>query len=109
MGWPDKLLNGTQRDWPLGYLHEKFASYRRDPEEYVAMMYPGQELLLGHALPPFQRPSVWTHAQNVRFLESAVLGVHLGTWCCNVADDYPTVTVDGRTCFDLTDTWLIDG
>jgi hypothetical protein len=109
MAWPEKLMRGTPRDWSLGYLYEKRKSYLRDPAKYLEMVYPGQEMLLGHALPPFQRPPVWTREQNVRFLESAVLGLHLGTWCCNVADDFPTVQVEGREYFDLTDTWLIDG
>ena len=109
MGWPERLMRGTPRDWSLGYLHERRVSYLRDPAKYVEMVYPDQELLLGHPLPPFQRPQVWTRAQSARFVESAILGLHLGTWCYNAADDYPTVKVAGRDYFDRTDMWLIDG
>jgi hypothetical protein len=109
MLWPRKLLQGSPRDWSLGYLYEKRASFLRDPEMAMAMVYPGQEMLMGHVLPPFQRPSVWTREQNVRFIESAVLGLHLGTWVYNSADHAPTVKVGGRDVFDRTDMWLIDG
>jgi hypothetical protein len=102
-------MRGTPRDWSLGYLYEKRTSYLRDPEKYVEAVYPGQEMLLGHVLPPFQRPKVWTEAQSVRFVESAIYGLHLGTWCYNVAADFPTVRIGGRECFDRTDMWLIDG
>lgn len=109
MVWPRKLLHGIPRDWSLSYLFEKRASFLRNPTQAMEMVYPGQEMLMGHALPPFQRPPVWTREQNVRFIESAVLGLHLGTWVYNSADDAPTVKVDGVEVFDKTDRWLIDG
>jgi hypothetical protein len=109
MAWPKKLLTGTPRDWSLGYLYEKRKSFLENPRKAMELVYPGQEMLMGHALPPFQRPRVWTREQNVRFIESAVLGLHLGTWLYNAADDAPTVKVGGREVFDRTDMWLIDG
>jgi uncharacterized protein with ParB-like and HNH nuclease domain len=48
-------------------------------------------------LPPFQRPSVWTRVQEVRFIESIWLGLPLSCYVYN--ED-----VDGRA-----DRWLIDG
>lgn len=109
MLWPRKLLQGSPRDWSLGYLYEKRQSFLRDPAKATEMVYPRQEMLMGLVLPPFQRPSVWTREQSIRFVESAVLGLHIGTWVYNSADDQPTVRVDGREVFDVTDMWLIDG
>lgn len=59
--------------------------------------------LCGHRLPPFQRPAVWVEAQQVRFIESAWLGLHLGTYVVNRNDAW----VGGKP--HRTDLWLIDG
>lgn len=48
-------------------------------------------------LPPFQRPSVWTQEQKVRFVESAWMGLPLGVYIWNEAYG---------TRFDM---WLLDG
>lgn len=57
-------------------------------------------------LPPFQRGLVWTDRQKIRFVESALLGLSLGS----------LVVVDALNCpmpapdrFALTDRWLLDG
>lgn len=42
--------------------------------------------LLGYVIPPFQRPLVWTVEQQVKFIESAWLGFHLGTYVVNRLD-----------------------
>lgn len=46
------------------------------------------EVILGYVLPPFQRPPVWTEAQNVAFIESAWLGYHLGTYTINKVEKW---------------------
>ncbi|AXK43923.1 DUF262 domain-containing protein [Erythrobacter aureus] len=56
-------------------------------------------------LPPFQRPVVWDEQRMVRFVESAYLGISLGTIAYNNGHDFPTK--NGR--FVHTDNWLIDG
>ena len=52
-------------------------------------------------LPPFQRPSVWTRTQQVRFIESIWLRLPIAAYVVNVDDqdqlDYPC------------DDWLLDG
>lgn len=64
-----------------------------------------QPILGGYVLPPFQRPSCWTQEQQIRFIESAYLGLNLGSIVWVDASDAPTS--DGK--FAKQDRWLIDG
>ena len=57
----------------------------------------GERQLCRFILPPFQRPAVWTQAQQIRFLESLWGGLPLGSYVWNRAYDSPT------------DGWLLDG
>jgi hypothetical protein len=79
---------------------------REGPED---LYEPGQRWLLGYAIPPFQRPLVWTTAQKVAFVESAAQGLHLGTWVYNdaLAGGSHDGGSSGRS--HRTDRWLIDG
>jgi hypothetical protein len=57
-------------------------------------------------LPPFQRPAVWTVEQKERFVESALLGVSLGSLVVVDALNCPMPSPDR---FPATDRWLLDG
>lgn len=59
----------------------------------------------GFILPPFQRPLVWDEARARAFVESAWMGIHLGTIVWN--DAGAEVGRNGR--FHPTDYYLIDG
>jgi hypothetical protein len=98
---------GSQRSLTLGELerHHRRAGHGYDPALHV----PGQRWLLGYAIPPFQRPLVWSREQQVRFVESAARGLHLGTWMYNDAQAFPEEAVGGRAYLARTDRWLIDG
>lgn len=63
----------------------------------------GTTWLCGYRMPPFQRATVWTTDQRVRFIESAWLGFHLGTYVVNRNDSWS----GGKP--HRTDLWLIDG
>lgn len=73
-----------------------------------ALYHPDQAELLGTFLPPFQRPVVWTEAQQIRFVESAYHGFHLGTYVVNNTQT-ATELVGDRRLYLRTDLWLIDG
>lgn len=107
--WPKQLLSGTGRQWNIDHLHHNFTVHRENAAKATELSYPGQTWLLGFALPPFQRPLVWERERMVRFVESAILGLHLGTYVYNSADSFPMVRVEGREVMDITDQWLIDG
>jgi hypothetical protein len=101
---PEPLLHATTSNFPVGHLifsredrHEK-AYWRDDPGPW----------LCGYRLPPFQRPPVWTVEQAIRFLESAWMGLHLGTYVVNRCERW--TLKDGKPFKPhRTDLWLIDG
>lgn len=61
----------------------------------------GERRLGAFTLPPFQRPSVWTEAQKVRFVESIWLNLPIASYVIN-RDDQDFL---GYPC----DEWLLDG
>lgn len=61
---PEGILKGNRTNMPILGLSRYEA--RGDGE------------VMGFKLPPFQRPAVWSEAQQIRFLESAWLGFSLG-------------------------------
>lgn len=70
-----------------GYLHR------------MAPLTAGERALGWLVLPPFQRPPVWTQAQQIRFMESLFSGLPCGTWIYNRPDNV-------RSPYDA---WLLDG
>ena len=51
-----------------------------------------------YVLPPFQRPPVWTRAQQIKLIESLWDGLPIGSYCYNEAEyEHPC------------DGWLLDG
>lgn len=58
----------------------------------------GERKLGIFVLPPFQRPPVWTRAQQIRFIESCWLGLPIGALVFN------RTRADGPL-----DSWLLDG
>lgn len=57
-------------------------------------------------LPPFQRSLAWNERQKIRFVESALLGVSLGSL---VVVDAINCPMPARDRFAITDRWLLDG
>jgi hypothetical protein len=62
-------------------------------------LQPGERILGRFVLPPFQRPPVWTRAQQVRFLESVWMGLPIGAIVFNQVGAL-------NSPFDQ---WLLDG
>lgn len=59
---------------------------------------PDERQLGWFVLPPFQRPAVWTRAQQIRFIESCWMGLPIGVFIYNrTVNDGPF------------DAWLLDG
>jgi len=107
MAWPERLFRGTPRELNFYHLHLNKKELSENPEKFRSMHKPGQKWLMGYSLPPFQRPVVWEEDRMVKFIESAVLGLHLGTWVYNASDKSDTKL--GRVTMHITDQWLIDG
>lgn len=75
---PPPVLNGTVRNYPIQMLFERTAGDHTDGS-------PGRRLL-SQALPPWQRPEVWTVQQKRRFIEGIFLGFGTGTYVINGSD-----------------------
>lgn len=67
--------------------------------------------VMGFPLPSWQRPFVWTESQNIRFMESAWLGLYLGTYTYNQTDyDSPldNLLIDGQQRMRALELYLDD-
>lgn len=97
---PEPIMRGSALNFPLGHL--VFELGNSDRRKYWGDD-DGTEWICGHRLPPFQRPTVWLQDQKIRFIESAWLGLHLGTYVVNRNDKWV------RNRPHPMDLWLIDG
>jgi hypothetical protein len=97
---PEILLRCNTLNMSLDELLHKF----ENGYKYEALHAPSN-WLLGFRIPPFQRALVWTIEQKVRFVESAWLGLHLGTYIVNSVDKFNKKTEK----YHFADRYLIDG
>ena len=73
-----------------------------EPTYGIRKLRHGEVRLLGLIVPAWQRPSLWTEKQNIRFIESIWRNYAIGTYVVNVdaAGSKPThldgILVDGR-------------
>jgi hypothetical protein len=59
----------------------------------------GRRKIMGFIIPDWQRPLVWTEAQQIRFIESAWKGLPLGTYTYNQVFSHPEydhLLIDGQ-------------
>ena len=99
---PKPLLDGMQTTVPLEMLLDPaYHAIAREPKFWE----PDQKRIGGYFLPPFQRPAVWDAERQARYVESAWLGITLGSLVVVDGSDVPMQ--DGR--YTRTDRWLIDG
>lgn len=92
---PNPWFTATSRAFPVEML--MFRSSRSLSR--TAALGLGERQLSWLVLPDFQRPPVWSQAQQVRFIESIWGGLPIGAYVYNRAQDG-----DGPT-----DNWLLDG
>lgn len=76
-----------------------FIMHITESSRRLAPLSGGEQELGWFVLPPFQRPSVWSREQQIRFIESAWMGLPLGVIVYNRPED-----VHSRY-----DNWLLDG
>lgn len=107
--WPKRMNFGSPRDLNLMALYFNKQKMEKDSLGITEFHEPS-EWLLGYAIPPFQRPVVWDEERMVRFVESAILGLNLGTWTYNSTMDLGGhgTDGDGKEVWKH-DLWLIDG
>lgn len=100
---PEPIMHGSTGNFTMGELVLNVK--KRDEADERSLWVPDQEMIAGFFLPPFQRPPVWTENQNILFLESAWMEVHLGTYVVNQCAKFDRKI----NKFHYTDRWLIDG
>jgi hypothetical protein len=74
---PDPYNLGSHFNFSVGHAILRWE--KNDPEDNPT----GKRTVMGFPLPDWQRPLVWTEAQQIKFLESAWLGLPLGTYTYN--------------------------
>lgn len=103
---PYPTIDGTISSMPIELLTNPSVWIIKDDDPNANELWDmSQPRLCGFFLPPFQRPLVWDEARMIAFVESAYLGIHLGTIVYNDGLDLP---MKGSR-FHFTDRWLIDG
>jgi len=71
----------------------------------------GRRYIMGYAVPSWQRPLVWTRDQMVSFIESAWLGVSLGTYAYNrgrIGSPFDDLLIDGQQRMFALESYLKD-
>lgn len=99
---PVQLLDGHQTTTDLETLIDPSGSL----ETSRHMWDPDQERLGPYFLPRFQRPPRWTEDQKERFVESALLGIGLGSL---VIVDAMNLEMQDNGRFASVDRHLLDG
>lgn len=100
---PVQIMDGMQTSTDIEVLTDPSSSRRVENDD---MWEPGQRRIGGYFLPPFQRPLEWTTEQKERLVESALLGISIGSIVVVDAINCPMPSPDR---FARTDRWLIDG
>lgn len=103
---PDQLNIGKLH---AGTLIHPIVQYN----EY-ANAFPDERSVMGYRLPSWQRGLVWSRDQQIRFVESAWLGIPLGTWTYNIVPDgtnhpFDFLLIDGQQRLTALQTYLEDG
>lgn len=87
----------TTHNYTMGHLYLNF----EDDDPARLLNDQADRQVCGFPLPPWQRPLVWEQEQCIRFIESAWLGLSLGTYVVNRAgnserDPISNILIDGQ-------------
>jgi hypothetical protein len=108
--WFSRNVDGQFNEVKLFHLFHMLRTSREDPDHKATAPAAG-EWVCGYLLPPFQRPSVWTMEDNIKFIDSARRCVTIGEFTVNETFGRK----DARTYMDgdrqvwVGDRWLLDG
>lgn len=91
---PRSWFSASGMETTMAFVRDEAKSQRRQTP-----LASGERQLGWFVLPPFQRPPVWTQAQQIRFIESCWLGLPIGVFIFN-----RTSAAEGPY-----DNWLLDG
>ena len=103
--FPEAIDKGKKREFPINeaYAHLKnFLNQSRISEGTISDV--AERYVCGYPVPYFQRPLCWSESQMISFIESAILGIDIGTYTIHEFD------FDEKTSLPLRfSDWLIDG
>jgi hypothetical protein len=105
--WNDRPRDwGSIHNFNVGHLLRLKDRYEADPISITKFSI-DHNWLMGHAIPPFQRPIVWGEDRMIAFIETLAMKGDPGTYSFHTSDE-AEVTPDGREYFPR-DMWLLDG
>jgi hypothetical protein len=96
---PDRPISMMPARLDLGKLSASAISMPMGQRRHAEPDPLGRPLVMGFVIPDWQRPLVWNTDQMIRFIQSAWMGLNLGTFTYNLTDE-PN---------PLTDNVLVDG
>lgn len=77
---PPRINLGQHRETPIEIAIFHLGKAETNSDHYNPT---GLRTVMGFNLPPWQRPDVWTPQQKLSFIESAWLGIPIGTYTYN--------------------------
>lgn len=84
---PPAIDQGKRSESCMSYLHHHYTEFVKLRDEGKNLVTDTAErYVCGFPVPAFQRGLVWTQEQNVAFIESAWLGIPLGTYNTHAMD-----------------------
>lgn len=103
---PEKLNLGENRTSVMAGPMLELENWRKDG----GLSPHGLRTVMGYFLPTWQRPFVWTDAQQISFIESAWRGVNLGTYTVNQVFGSPldNLLIDGQQRMHAIERYLDD-
>ncbi|MCS4088917.1 DUF262 domain-containing protein [Rhizobium sp. BK176] len=105
--WYEKPRDwGSIKNFNIDHLRLLKLKYENDPLS-VTRHSVDQNWLMGHAIPPFQRPIVWGEDKMIAFIETLVQKGDAGTYTYHTSET-SVRTPDGRDVYPR-DMWLLDG
>ncbi|MBA6098549.1 DUF262 domain-containing protein [Pseudomonas juntendi] len=102
---PQKQLETTLYMHQVHTLASNLEKFTADPAKARAQYPWATRFAMGHPLAPWQRPTVWTDEQKVRFITSIWLGADLGSYLVNDWYAY----ADRTGAFAINSEVLLDG
>ena len=93
---PETVNLGRAYASPMATAMGQLRAWRESPEKENPH---GRRTVMGYCLPTWQRGLVWSEQQKIAFIESAWLGLNLGTYTYNVAElgsKFDMLLIDGQ-------------
>lgn len=108
---PLRLFSGGAGNFPLEtyLLHAERTAAQESRRDF-----PGSRHVMGYRLPNWQRPAVWTEAQQARFIESCYLGLDIGRFVVTQANfdgfqgPLDNLLLDGQQRLTAIEAYLAD-